>query len=71
MKGGVVMRIDRIKLISEMARQSIKVNDLAKKAGVSANTISGIRNGKSCINAIGEAIANALEVDINDLTENQ
>ena len=28
------MRIDRIKLISEMARQSIKVNDLAKKAGV-------------------------------------
>ena len=31
MKGGVVMRIDRIKLISEMARQSIKVNDLAKK----------------------------------------
>mgnify|MGYP005758912127 CR=1 FL=1 len=42
------MRIDRIKLISEMAIQEIKVGELSEKAGVSRVTISAMRSGKSC-----------------------
>lgn len=63
------MKIDRIKLISEMARQRMTTKVLADKCGVSRATISAIRNGKSCIDVVGKAIANALGVDVNDLIE--
>lgn len=63
------MRIDRVKLISEMARQRIGTKDLADKSGVSRATISSIRNGKSCLDVVGKAIANALGVDVKDLIE--
>ena len=42
------MRIDRVKLISEMARQEISVKDLAEKSGVSRVTVTSMRSGKSC-----------------------
>lgn len=42
------MRIDRVKLIAEMARQSIRAQDLADKACVSRCTIVALRGGKSC-----------------------
>lgn len=63
------MRIDRIKIISEMARQNIKVNDLAKKANICKSTVSGVRNGKSCTDVVGKAIAQALGVDVTELLE--
>ena len=39
--GGEIMRVDRVKLIAEMARQEIKSLELAEKAGSSkcANTV--------------------------------
>ena len=40
------MRIDRIKLIAEMARQDVNVNELSKKACVSRCTLSALRGGK-------------------------
>lgn len=63
------MRIDRIKLIAEMARQDITAKDLSKKCGVSRATISNVKNGKSCIDSVGNAIANGLGVDVADLLE--
>lgn len=63
------MRIDRIKLISEMARQNLRVNELAEKAGVSTNTVSAIRCGKNCSKLAGNAIAKALNVDVTELLE--
>lgn len=61
------MRIDRVKLIAEMARQNITVKALAEKSHVSRITISSIRSGKSCSKLVGHAIAAALNVDVMDI----
>lgn len=65
------MRIDRVKLIAEMAQQDILVKDLAKKSGVSRVTISSIRCGKSCNENTINHIALALGVDPADLIEEE
>ena len=70
-KVGEDMRIDRIKLIAEMARQDLTVKALAEKSSVSRITISSIRRGKSCSKLVGNAIASALNVDIADILENE
>ena len=41
------MRVDRVKLIAEMARQNIHIKELAEKALVSRVTITAMRGGKS------------------------
>lgn len=65
------MRIDRVKLITEMAKKNINTLELAEKSGVSRVTITAIRSGKTCRNATGICIANALNVSINDLLEDE
>lgn len=42
------MRIDRIKLITELAKQEMTQKRLAELSGVSRTTINYIRGGKSC-----------------------
>ena len=42
------IRLDRVKLIAEMARQDMRVKERGKKAGGSSCTITAIRGGKSC-----------------------
>lgn len=61
------MRIDRVKLIAEMARQEIKVQELAKKAGISRMTVSAMRSGKSCTENSAKHVARALGVPIEAL----
>lgn len=63
------MRIDRIKLISEMARQNLTVKALAEKACVSRMTVSSARCGKSVSDNSATHIARALGVDITELLE--
>lgn len=63
------MRIDRVKLITEMARQNVKVKDLATKAGVSRMTITAIRGGKSCNQNTALHVARALGVDVAEIME--
>lgn len=63
------MRIDRVKLITEMARLDIKNVDLAEKAGVSRVTVSALRCGKTCAPKTAEKIARALGVDVNEIME--
>lgn len=65
------MKIDRIKLIAEMARQRITLKELSEKAGVSRVTITAIRGGKSCQTATGKCLAAALGVDLSELLEDQ
>lgn len=65
------MRLDRIKLIIEMARQDINVGTLAKKADISRGTLSGIRCGRSCNERTCAAIARALGVDVLDIIEQE
>ena len=61
------MRIDRVKLITEMAKQNIGVAELAEKAGVSRVTVTSLRGGKSCSENSVRCIAAALGVTVKDL----
>lgn len=61
------MRIDRIKLIAEMARRDIRVQDLADKAAVSRATITALRGGKSCTENSVRRVAQALGVPLESL----
>ena len=63
------MKIDRVKLIAEMARQRMTVKRLAELSGASRVTITSIRSGKSCSDLVGKAIARALGVDVADIIE--
>lgn len=63
------MRIDRIKLITEMARQDMTQLRLVELSGVSRATISGIQNGRSCSSRSAVKIADALKVPLKTLLE--
>ena len=71
------MRIDRVKLISEMARQDVTVKALAEKALVSRMTVSAMRAGqvmrcgKSVNDNSARHVARALGVDVADLLESK
>ena len=61
------MRIDRVKLIAEMARQEISCIRLAEKAGLGRVTITATRSGKSCSPATAVKIAKALGVPVESI----
>lgn len=63
------MRIDRIKLVMEMARQDMTQVQLAKLTGASRATISGVQNGRSCSSKTAVKIADALKVPLETLLE--
>lgn len=63
------MRIDRVKLVSELTRQELTQKRLAEISGVSRTTINYIKSGKSCSEEIGKKIAKALNVPIENLLE--
>ena len=63
------MRIDRIKLIAELARQDMTQKRLSELSGVSRATINYIRGGKSCTDEVGGKLAKALNVAVEDLLE--
>ena len=61
------MRIDRVKLIAEMARRDMKVQELADKATVSRATVTALRGGKSCNENSIRWVAQALDVPLEAL----
>ena len=63
------MRIDRVKLIAEMARQEIGVAALSQEAAVSRATITALRSGKSCNVNSARRVAQALGVPLESLLE--
>ena len=63
------MRINRVKLITEMARQDVTQLRLAELSGISRATISGIQNGRSCSSKTAVKIADTLKVPIEQLLE--
>ena len=58
------VRIDRVALISEMARRDINCNRLVELSGVSRVTVTAVRNGKSCSRETAEKLARVLGRDI-------
>lgn len=63
------MRLDRVKLIAEMARRNITSRELAEKALVSRVTVSAMRCGKSVTENSARSVARALGVELAELLE--
>ena len=63
------MRLNRMKLITELVNQDLSQTQLAEKAGISRVTLNGIKNGKSCSDKSALKIAEALNVSIEQLLE--
>ena len=58
------MRIDRVRVVTEMARKDLTVKRLAEMSGLSRLTVSSIKNGKSCCKETAEKLAAILGRDI-------
>lgn len=63
------MRIDRIKLITEMARANMKIYELAERSGLSRNTVITVKGGKSCSSDTAKKLAAGLGVPLADILE--
>lgn len=63
------IKIDRMKLITKLAKQRMKINECALKAKVSRATISGILSGKYCTEYTAAKIADVLGCEIEELSE--
>lgn len=63
------MRIDRIKLVTELAKRDMTQKRLAELSGVSRATINYVRSGKSCTDEVGQKIASALGIDVTEIIE--
>lgn len=64
-----MMRIDRIKFITELEKRDITQKRLAELSGVSRATINCIKGGKRCTDEVGQKIAKALGVDVTEIIE--
>ena len=63
------MRIDRVKLVSEIKRRDMTQKRVSELSGVSRTTINYICAGKSCTDEVGQNIAQALGVDVTEIIE--
>ena len=63
------MRIARIKLVTELAKRDMTQKRLAELSGVSRQTITYIRGGKSCSDEVGQKIADALGIKLEKIME--
>ncbi len=61
------MQIDRKKLVCAMIDAELSTKELAKRSGVSRQTISYIKNGKTCAEETVEKIADALKMEKSSL----
>jgi plasmid maintenance system antidote protein VapI len=64
-----LMRVDRIKLITELAKRDMTQTRLAELSGVSRATINYIKGGKRCTDEVGQKIAQALGVSVTKILE--
>lgn len=63
------MRIDRVKLSSELTRRDMTQKRLSELSGVSRATINYIRAGKSCTDEVGQKIAQALNIEVAEILQ--
>ncbi len=62
---------DRVKVISEMARQDITGEELAQKAGVGRSAVCKMRKGKPVWRTTATHVAAALGVPLEELLESE
>ena len=61
--------VDRIKVISEMARQDMTGEELAQKAGVGRSAVIKMRKGQAVWRTTATHVARALGVELDALIE--
>lgn len=61
--------VDRIKVISEMARQDLTGEELAQKAGVGRSAVIKMRRGQAVWRTTATHVARALGMNLEDLKE--
>lgn len=59
--------VDRVKVITEMARQNITGTELCQKTGVGRSAVYSMRNGRKVWRTTAQHVANALGVQLEDL----
>lgn len=58
------IRIDRVAIITEMAKRHMNCNQLVELSGVSRVTVTAVRSGKSCSRETAEKLVAVLGHDI-------
>ena len=61
------MKLDKVKIITELTKQEVTQTELAKRIGYNRSFISGVCNGRNCGIRTAKAIAEALGVNVKDL----
>jgi transcriptional regulator with XRE-family HTH domain len=61
--------IDRIKVISEMARQNLTSEELAQAACIGRSSVLKVRKGQPVYRTTAQHVANALGIPLEDLME--
>jgi len=61
--------VDRVKVITEMARQNLTGEELAQKAGVGRQAVWKMRKGQPVWRTTAGHVAAALGVSVDDLKE--
>lgn len=61
--------VDRVKVVTEMARQNLTNEELAQKAGVGRAAIWKMRKGQSVWRTTAQHVARALDVPMESLME--
>ena len=63
------VQMDRVAIITEMARRHMSCNQLVELSGVSRVTPTAARSGKSCSRETAEKLAAGLGVPVADIIE--
>lgn len=51
------MRIDRVEFAAALAREDMNIKQLSQLTGISRNTITAVKSGKTCSQATAEKLA--------------
>lgn len=63
------IRIDRAKFCSIVLKKDLTFKELSELSGVSRQTLSVVKSGKRCSGQTAEKIANALQLNIQEIME--
>lgn len=62
------MRIDRIKFATALAKADLNIKQLSEITGLSRNTITAVKSGKTCAVSTANKLAACLGSDIIDMS---
>lgn len=63
------MRVNAISFVSELMKRDMNVTQFSKFSGIPRQTLYQIKNGQRCSDAMGQKIADALGIPLDQLKE--